>query len=64
MSSLESKAQSDEKRPRHYAAEIAAMKSLEQRRAAIEAVPAEWRELVKAHLMIRAEWRSRGANKT
>lgn len=44
-----------DKRPRHYAAEIAAMKTLEQRRAAIEAVPEEWRELVKAHLTNRAE---------
>lgn len=45
----------DEKRPRHYAAEIAAMKSLPERRAAVEAVPEQWRELVKAHFLIRAE---------
>lgn len=51
----------DGRRPRHYASDIAAMKSLEQRRAAIELVPEEWRELVKTHLLIRAERVKHGA---
>jgi len=39
-----------EKRPRHYAAEIAALQTLEERRAAIEKVPAHYQEIVKTHL--------------
>lgn len=38
------------KRPRTYASEIAALGSLEERRAALERVPAHFRELVKTHL--------------
>lgn len=41
-----------EKRPRHYAAEIAALRSVEQRREALEKVPAEFKELVKTNLTI------------
>lgn len=40
----------DEKRPRHYAAEIAELPTKEARRAALDRVPAEWRELVKRHV--------------
>jgi alkylhydroperoxidase/carboxymuconolactone decarboxylase family protein YurZ len=39
-----------EKRPRHYAAEIATLKTLEQRRNALEKVPQNFQEIVKAHL--------------
>jgi len=38
------------KRPRHYAAEIIEMKSPEERRAALDHVPEEWREWVR-HLV-------------
>ncbi len=41
--------------PRQYASQIAAMKSLAERRAAVEAVPEHLRPIVKAHLTIRAE---------
>jgi len=41
--------------PRQYAAQIAAMKSLAERRAAVEAVPEHLRPIVKTHLTIRAE---------
>jgi hypothetical protein len=39
-----------EKRPRHYAAEIAKLKTLEERRTAIEQVPEHYKEIVKTHL--------------
>ena len=39
-------------RPRHYARQIVAMPTIEERSAAIENVPAEWRELVKTHVAI------------
>lgn len=41
--------------PRQYATQIAAMKSLAERRAAVEAVPEHLRQIVKTHLTIRAE---------
>lgn len=41
--------------PRQYAEQIAAMKSLSERRAAVEAVPEHLRPIVKAHLTIRTE---------
>lgn len=44
--------QPHEKRPRHYAAEIAALKTLEERRQALERVPPDFKELVKTHLTI------------
>jgi len=45
----------DELWPRQYATQIAAMKSLAERRAAVEAVPEHLRPMVKTHLTIRAE---------
>ena len=48
-------AKTDELWPRQYAAQIAAMKSLAERRAAVEAVPEHLRQIVKTHLTIRAE---------
>ena len=45
----------DELWPRQYAKQIAAMKSLAERRAAVEAVPEHLRPIVKTHLTIRAE---------
>ena len=48
-------AKTDELWPRQYAAQIAAMKSLSERRAAVEAVPEHLRPIVKTHLLIRAE---------
>jgi hypothetical protein len=39
-----------EKRPRHWAAEIAALPSIEQRREALKKVPPEFAEIVKTHL--------------
>lgn len=41
-----------EKRPRHYAAEIAQLPTREQRQAALNKVPAEWQQLVKKHVEI------------
>jgi hypothetical protein len=41
-----------EKRPRHWAAEIAALPTLEQRQERLKKVPQEWQELVKTHLTI------------
>ena len=46
-----------EKRPRHYAAEIVRLRTLDQRRAALELVPEHLRELTAAH--IRNEWQRR-----
>jgi len=45
----------DELWPRQYASQIAAMKSLAERRAAVEAVPEHLRPIVKTYLTIRAE---------
>ena len=45
----------DELWPRQYATQIAAMKSLAERRAAVEAVPEHLRLIVKTHLLVRAE---------
>ncbi|SDJ60232.1 hypothetical protein [Pseudomonas indica] len=39
-------------RPREYARQVLALRTLEERRAALENVPAEWRELVKKHVEI------------
>lgn len=39
-------------RPRDYAADIAALSSLEERRAALQQVPEHWQELVKTHVRI------------
>jgi len=39
-----------EKRPRHYAAEIAALQTLEERRTALEKVPAHYQDIVKTHV--------------
>lgn len=39
-----------EKRPRHYAAEIIQLDTLEQRRQALEKVPAHLQEHVKTHV--------------
>ena len=41
-----------EKRPRHYAAEIIQLTTREQRRDALNRVPEAWRELVAAHVRI------------
>jgi len=41
-----------EKRPRHYAAEIAALQTLEERRTALEKVPEHYKDIVKTHLKI------------
>lgn len=38
------------KRPRHYAAEIIALPTREQRSAALAKVPSEWREWTKDHV--------------
>lgn len=40
----------DEKRPRHWAAEIAALASLNERRAVLAQVPDHLRPLVETHL--------------
>ena len=48
-------AKTDELWPRQYAAQIAAMKSLSERRAAVEAVPEHLRPIVKTYLTIRVE---------
>jgi len=41
-----------DKKPRHHAAEIAALPTREQRRSALEDVPPEWRELVRRHVEV------------
>lgn len=43
--------------PRQYAAAICAEPTIEGRRALLEAVPAEFRELVKTHVRIQFERR-------
>lgn len=42
----------DEKRPRHYAAELVALESKEQRIEALKKVPEHLQEMVKTHLKI------------
>lgn len=44
-----------ELRPRNYAARIAKLETLEERRAALEQVPEQWRDIVKTHLKIAFE---------
>jgi hypothetical protein len=39
-----------EKRPRHWANEIVKLKSREERKAALEKVPEEYRAMVKIHV--------------
>jgi hypothetical protein len=39
-----------ELRPRHYAAEICALKTKEERRAALDQVPAIWRAMTRDHV--------------
>ncbi|MDT4866204.1 hypothetical protein FQZ97_1010470 [compost metagenome] len=39
-------------RPRQYADQILRMPTLEERRAALQRVPPEWRDLVKKHAEI------------
>lgn len=55
---------SSDKKPRHYAAEIAALPAVRQRRAALDKVPAEWRALVRRHVevvfMLRGSAHKRG----
>jgi len=41
-----------EKRPRHWASEIAALPSKEQRQEHLDKVPPEWKALVKSHVEI------------
>lgn len=40
-----------EKRPRHYAAEIIALPTAEERRAALEKVPELWRDTTRIHVI-------------
>lgn len=46
-----------EKRPRAYAAEILQLKTIEERREALAAVPEYWREMVE--YMVRNEYEKR-----
>lgn len=46
--------------PRQYAAEICAEPTLEGRRALLESVPAEYRDLVETHVRIQFERRRAG----
>lgn len=46
------------KRPRQWAAEIAALKTLNERRAALTQVPPELKELVQTHLRLLWEQRN------
>ena len=48
-----------EKRPRHYAAEISQLTTREQRRDALSQVPEHWRALIETH--VRIAW-GRGEN--
>jgi hypothetical protein len=41
-----------EKRPRHYMEEIVKLKSREEREAALEKVPEEYRAMVKTHVEV------------
>lgn len=47
-----------EKRPRHYAAEIAKLNSEQEMREAFKKVPVQYRALVKEHLKTIFAWRS------
>lgn len=51
-----------EKRPRHWAAEIAALALLGERRDALAQVPDHWRPLVEAHL--RNIWKQKKSQAT
>lgn len=42
----------NEKRPRHWAAEIAQLPTREERQARLNQAPQHWRELIKTHLKI------------
>jgi hypothetical protein len=42
----------NEKRPRHWASEIAALPTKEQRLERLNKVPPEWQSLVKTHVEI------------
>jgi hypothetical protein len=42
----------NEKRPRHWASEIASLPTREQRQARLNQAPQHWRELIKTHLKI------------
>ncbi|RCH03229.1 hypothetical protein CSC36_1256 [Pseudomonas aeruginosa] len=42
----------DEPRPREYARQIVALRTIEERRAALERVPEHLRELVRTHVEI------------
>jgi hypothetical protein len=41
-----------EKRPRHWANEIALLPTKEERQERLNQAPSEWRELIKSHLKI------------
>lgn len=41
-----------EKRPRHYAAETVALPTKEQRQAALDKAPKEWKALIRKHVEI------------
>ena len=45
------KVTSMDKRPRHYAAEICALATPSERRAALQKVPEEWREITRKHVV-------------
>ena len=52
-------------RPRHYAAIIIELPTLEERREYLEKnVPAEWRDLTKTHLLNAWEKKRSAGNKT
>ena len=42
----------NDKRPRHWAAEIARLSTREERQAKLNQAPQHWRELIKTHLKI------------
>lgn len=48
-----------EKFPRHYADEILAMKTREERRAALDKVPEHWKELVQLNVELGFQHRKR-----
>ncbi len=47
--------------PRHYAAQIAELKTLQERREALEKVPEHFKSIVKTHLRIK--WQRDAASK-
>jgi len=47
----------NEKRPRHYAAEILLLPTIEQRKEAFERVPEIWKPMTRSH--VSAEWERR-----